>query len=357
MTRTSVRLHDRAVAADGLRVTSVSKSYGPTPVLRSVDLTVAAGALTAVLGRSGCGKTTLLRLIAGFDRPDSGTVTIDGREVAGPRGILPPEERRIGYVTQEGNLFPHLSVAANVAFGLPRRERRAEHRVAELLELVGLDAGFARRRPAELSGGQQQRVALARALAPAPGIVLLDEPFSSLDAELRESTRRAVVAALAATGTTTVLVTHDQSEALSLATRIAVMRDGYIVQEASPVELYQHPVDRGVAAFVCAVVVLPAVVRGRIAVCALGELPVAGPATDGPAAVLVRPEQVVLTGSGDGVPAHVVDIEFYGHDALVRLALRGANGEITARCPGHILPTIGEWVLLAVQGPVTIDAA
>ncbi len=356
MTQTSVQLHDdEAVAADGLHVAAVSKSYGTTPVLRGVDLTVPAGTLTAVLGHSGCGKTTLLRLIAGFDRPDAGTVTIDGREVAGPGGVLPPEKRRIGYVTQEGNLFPHLTVAANIAFCLPRRARRAEHRVAELLELVDLDPGYARRRPAELSGGQQQRVALARALASAPDIMLLDEPFSSLDAELRESTRRAVAAALAATCTTTVLVTHDQAEALSLAARIAVMRDGRIVQECPPEQLYQYPVDSRVAAFVGDVVMLPAVMRGGIALCTLGELTVAGPHADGPGTVLVRPEQITFTDSGVGVPAHVLDVEYYGHDALVRLALRGADQVVTARCPGHALPTVGERVRLLVEGRVTAD--
>ena len=147
----------------GLRLSGVHKSYGPVSVLRGVDLVVPDGGLTAVLGPSGCGKTTLLRLVAGFDRPDAGTIEIAGRVVTGPA-----EERRIGYVTQEGNLFPHLTVARNITFGLPRRERRAAARVAELLEFVGLDASYAHRHPHELSGGQQQRVALARALAPRP---------------------------------------------------------------------------------------------------------------------------------------------------------------------------------------------
>jgi iron(III) transport system ATP-binding protein len=355
MTQISERIGEPAVIAEGLRVTGLRKSYHPVPVLHGVDLAVPTGALTAVLGRSGCGKTTLLRLIAGFDRPDAGTVTIDGREVAGPGRVLPPEDRRIGYVTQEGNLFPHLTVAANIAFGLPRRARRAKHRVSELLELVGLDDGYAKRYPHELSGGQQQRVALARALAPEPGILLLDEPFSSLDVELRESTRRAVATALATAGTTTVLVTHDQAEALSLATRVAVMRDGEIVQEASPAELYRHPVDRGVAAFVGDVVVLPATMRGGVAECALGGLRVAAPPADGPTTVLVRPEQIALDGGDGSVSAHVVDVEYYGHDAVVRLAL-GAAGEVTARCPGYALPVVGEQVRLVVHGEVGVEA-
>jgi len=354
MTQLSERPQQRVVTADGLRVAGLQKSYGPVPVLHGVDLAVPAGALTAVLGRSGCGKTTLLRLVAGFDRPDAGTVSIGGREVAGPGGVASPEDRRIGYVTQEGNLFPHLTVAANVAFGLPRRARRARFGVSALLELVGLEPSYAKRYPHELSGGQQQRVALARALAPEPGILLLDEPFSSLDVELRESTRRAVAAALAAAGTTAVLVTHDQAEALSLATRVAVMRDGRIVQEASPAQLYRHPVDRAVAAFVGDVVVLPATLRGGVAECALGGLRVAAALADGPATVLVRPEQIALDAGDGGVPAHVLDIEYYGHDAVVRLAL-GAAVEVTARCPGYALPAVGERVRLAVQGEVGVE--
>ncbi|WP_214370593.1 ABC transporter ATP-binding protein [Pseudonocardia sp. H11422] len=366
MTETSERIREAGEGAEngaengadvpgGLRVAGVSKAYGAVPVLHGVDLDVEAGSLTAVLGRSGCGKTTLLRLIAGFDRPDAGTIHIAGRPVAAPGRALAPEERRIGYVTQEGSLFPHLTVAANIAFGLARRARRARHRVSELLETVGLDGGYARRYPHELSGGQQQRVALARALAPEPGIVLLDEPFSSLDVELRESTRRAVVAALAAAGTTTVLVTHDQAEALSLAVRVAVLRDGAVVQVASPAELYRHPVDRAVAAFVGDVVVLPATLHGPVAECALGRLRVAGDAgaVDGPAAVLVRPEEIALDGDGD-VAAQVLGIEYYGHDAVVRLGLGGAL-TVRARCPGYALPAVGDHVRLAVRGEVGVD--
>jgi iron(III) transport system ATP-binding protein len=347
--REQVRPAGSRTVRDGLRVAGLRKSYGTVPVLHGIDMAVAEGELTAVLGRSGCGKTTLLRLVAGFDRPDAGTVVIGGREVAGPDTFLPPEDRRIGYVTQDGNLFPHLTVAANIVFGLPLRDRRARRRVPELLELVGLDEGYARRYPHELSGGQQQRVALARALAPEPGIVLLDEPFSSLDVELRESTRRAVVAALAAAGTTTILVTHDQSEALSLASRVAVMRDGKIVQADRPADLYRNPVDPAVAAFVGAVVALPAMVTAGVAACALGRVPVAPGSPDGPASVLIRPEQIAIDTVGSGVPAEVLEIEFYGHDVLVRLALAGGS-TVTARCPGFAFPTVGDVVGLTVRG-------
>ncbi|GAA1854785.1 ABC transporter ATP-binding protein [Pseudonocardia ailaonensis] len=322
----------------GLDVRGLRRSYGDVPVLQGLDLTVPAGALTAVVGPSGCGKTTLLRLVAGFDRPGAGTVTIDGRAVTGPGVLVAPERRRIGYVTQDGTLFPHLTVARNITFGLPRRERRARHRVAELLELVGLDPAHADRRPDELSGGQQQRVALARALAPRPALVLLDEPFSSLDTELRASTRRAVVDALAAAGTTTVLVTHDQAEALSLAGRVAVMRDGIVVQEGPPAELYRRPGDRGVAAFLGEIVELPA---------RLVE-----PGSRNGATVLVRPEQLTLTAGGDaGMIAEVLDVAFYGPYAEVRA--RTTEGTVVrARCPGHLVPEPGARVGISVTGAV-----
>jgi iron(III) transport system ATP-binding protein len=348
------------VAPAGIRVAGVSKSFGPVGVLHDVHLEVAPGSLTAVLGRSGCGKTTLLRIIAGFVAPDAGTVALDGRPVVD----LPPERRRVGYVSQEGSLFPHLDVAGNVGFGLPRRLRRARHRVDELLELVGLEPGLADRYPHQLSGGQQQRVALARALAPGPRAVLLDEPFAALDAELRESTRRAVAAALEHAGTTAVLVTHDQGEALSMAGQVAVLSEGRVVQVAPPAELYRQPADAEVAAFVGDAVLLPATVRDGHADSVLGSHPVSGRPEPGPTTVLVRPEQIVLeplaNGGGPGeVVARVVDATFYGHDATVRLRVRSGSGEhplpdtVLARTPGHAAPEVGSDVRLTVQGSVT----
>ena len=211
------------------------KSFGTHPVLTGLDLNVPAGSFTAILGSSGSGKTTLLRLLAGFDRPDRGVLKIGERVVDGAGVHVQPELRRIGYVPQEGGLFPHLTVAANVGFGLSRTARRG--RVRELLELVGL-TDLGRRYPHQLSGGQQQRVALARALAIEPEVVLLDEPFASLDAHLRASVREEVQRILRASATTTLLVTHDQDEALSLSDRVAVLRDGKIAQHATPQELY-----------------------------------------------------------------------------------------------------------------------
>ena len=330
-----------------LTIGGVTKAYGATPVLLGVDLHVPERTLTAVLGPSGCGKTTLLRLVAGFDTPDSGTITLGDTPVVGAGRTVPPQKRRVGYVPQEGALFPHLSVAANVTFGLPRRSRAA---AGEFLELVGLDPALGGRHPHELSGGQQQRVALARALAPGPSIVLLDEPFSSLDAALRESTRRAVAAALAAAGATAVLVTHDQAEALSLADQVAVMRQGRLVQLAAPETVYRSPSDAGVAGFVGEAVLLPGAVTGGLASCALGSVPVRG-AADGPVRILLRPEQVVIgTAGAAGVPARVRDVSYFGHDAAVRLELEPGGTEVLARVAGHDRPLPGALVHLTVTG-------
>ncbi|MGN6243837.1 MAG: ABC transporter ATP-binding protein [Motilibacteraceae bacterium] len=322
-------------------------------MLHGIDLEVPPGRLTAVLGPSGCGKTTLLRLIAGFDAPDAGRIRIGERTVAdGPRGE-PPERRGIGYVAQEGALFPHLTVAGNIGFGLPRSTRRRASRVAELLELVGLQPQHAGRYPHQLSGGQQQRVALARALAPRPAVVLLDEPFAALDAGLRAETRHAVVAALASTASTAVLVTPDQAEALSTAHQVAVMRAGRLVQTATPADLYRAPATVWVAGFIGEATVLPATVRGRLVDCALGLLPVDGSTASGSAAVLIRPEQVrIHPRDTGGVPARVERCTYYGHDATVILRLIAADTLVTARCAGQALPQPATNVTLTVDGPV-----
>ncbi|MBB3085337.1 ABC transporter ATP-binding protein [Geodermatophilus sabuli] len=333
-----------------LTVTCVTKSYGSTPVLTGVDLRVPEGGLTALLGPSGCGKTTLLRLIAGFDDPDTGTIELDGRLVAGPDRSVAAHRRHIGFVPQEGGLFPHLSVAGNVAFGLPRRQRRDGGRVGELLGLVGLDPALAQRSPHQLSGGQQQRVALARALAPEPSLVLLDEPFSSLDASLREETRQAVVEALSASGATAVLVTHDQAEALSMADEVAVLRAGRLVQLADPRTLYRSPRDLDVATFVGESVVLDADVRDGLAYSALGVLPLDRDCRDGLARVLLRPEQLRLGAPGAGGPtARVRGVDFFGHDARVRLQLP-SGPTFSARSEGRDLPSAGDDVSVTVVG-------
>jgi len=333
-----------------LVVQALRKSFGPTEVLAGIDLTVPSGSLAAVLGPSGCGKTTLLRIVAGFERPDDGAVELAGRTVASRSVDLPPEKRRIGIVPQEGALFPHLSVDRNVGYGLRRGADRG--RVAEVLELVGL-AGYGDRMPHELSGGQQQRVAVARALAPRPSLILLDEPFSSLDTGLRAEVRADVRAALSADGATAALVTHDQAQALSTADLVAVMRAGRMVQAASPRGLYLAPADLGVANFVGDTVLLDGTLSGRCAVTALGALAVRAPMPAGSAVrVVVRPEQLVLTADGDGVSARVRDQVFFGHDALVHLELSD-GAVVTARSLDAAWAQPGLDVRLAVRGEVT----
>jgi iron(III) transport system ATP-binding protein len=337
-----------------LTVHGITKAFGATPVLTGVDLHVPSGSFTALLGPSGCGKTTLLRIIAGFEDPDAGTVALGDRIVTGAGRSVAARRRGIGFVPQEGGLFPHLTVAANISFGLPRRQRRDGGRVRELLALVGLDAHLAERSPHQLSGGQQQRVALARALAPEPSLVLLDEPFSSLDASLREETRAAVSRALTATGATAVLVTHDQAEALSMADQVAVMRGGGLVQLTDPRTLYRRPGDLDVATFVGDAVVLDAELRGGRAHCVLGALPYEQAPTDavpdGPARILLRPEQLRLSVPAADMPiARVRSVDFYGHDSRVWLALPD-GGRVSARLDGDNLPTVGDDVAISVRG-------
>ncbi len=276
-----------------LRCDQISASYGRGDVLSGVDLVVPDGTLTAILGASGSGKTTLLRVIMGFIAQQHGTVTVGGAVVAQAGGVhLPPEKRSIGYVAQEGALYPHLTVAENVSFGLPRRERKGSARALEVLELVGLAARYAERRPHELSGGEQRRVALARALAPRPPVVLLDEPFSGLDAALRAETRAAVMHALTAQGTTAVLVTHDQAEALSMGREVGVLMAGRLVQTAAPAVLYRAPANLDVARFVGEAVVLPGRAEAGIVSCPLGELSLIDREVEGSVETMIRPEQI-----------------------------------------------------------------
>ena len=333
-------------------VTGLSKSYGGPPVLSSVDLVVPDGTIMGVLGASGCGKTTMLRVIAGFLAPDEGTVAFDGRTVAGGGVQVAPQHRRVGYVPQEGALFPHLDVRSNILFGLPRSERKGR-RLQEMLELAELPPAIVSAYPHELSGGQQQRVALARALAPRPKVVLLDEPFSSLDAALRESAGREVARVLHAAGATAIMVTHDQDEALSLADEVAVMRRGRLAQVDTPVDLYLSPVDVEVASFVGGATVLPARVHGEKANCVLGEVGlVAHDLDDGDAVVIVRPEQIDVLPDGVPGPLAVVDVvSFYGHSATLRMtAVDGAT--LVARVPAFDVPRPGDTVTLAVRGLV-----
>ncbi|APT91321.1 hypothetical protein CSPHI_10280 [Corynebacterium sphenisci DSM 44792] len=342
-------------AGGRLAITGLRAGYPrAAEVLTGVELTVPAGGLVAVLGPSGCGKTTLLRVLAGLLPAAAGRIRLGDRVLAeGPRG-LPPERRRVGLVPQDAALFPHLDVAGNVGFGLPRRARRGP-RVGELLDLAGI-ADLAGRMPAELSGGQAARVALARALAPAPGLVLLDEPYAALDAALRARLRADVAAILAAAGTTAMLVTHDQDEALSMADLVAVLDGGRVLQCAAPEELYARPATRWVAGFVGDCATLPATdLGGGRRGCALGEVRI-GSVAGAPGAtgyVVVRPEQVRL-GRG-GVPARVTDLTYVGHATTYGLALPDGT-RITARAAGPPRHAPGAEVTAAAAGPLHLLA-
>jgi iron(III) transport system ATP-binding protein len=347
---------------------AVAKRFGATPVLVDVELTVPAGSLTAILGTSGSGKTTMMRLIAGFDGIDAGTLAIGGRVMDDGRRTVRPQHRGVGYVPQDGALFPHLTVAANVGFGLPRRERP---RALALLERVGLSA-LAHRYPHQLSGGEQQRVALARALAVAPSVVLLDEPFNALDASLRTELGREVMQILAEGATTTVLVTHDRSEALALADRIAVLDAGRIVALDDPRALYGSPADLRAATSIGEANLLAAEFEGELARCALGDVPLAAPvpAADLGArhALLLRPEQLALSlHAGAGmIPATIHELYFQGHEALAYLQLDDPAAQLDdpaaqlddpaaelllARIPGTLAVRGGERVWVSVRGP------
>jgi iron(III) transport system ATP-binding protein len=341
---------------DGLTVTDLHKAFGSHAVLKGVDLTVPEGAFAAVLGASGSGKTTLLRILAGFERPDRGVVAVGGAILDDDHHHLSAERRRVGYVSQEGSLFPHLTVAGNVGFGL-RRGRSREVVVAHLLELVGL-AGLARRYPHQLSGGQQQRVALARALAVRPRIVLLDEPFASLDAGLRASVRADVQSVVRRSGATAVLVTHDQEEALSLADMVAVIRDGVIAQVAGPRDLYDAPVDPELAGFVGEANLIEGTSDGASAETRFGRLALRdGHAPAGsPVTLLVRPEQLrvrLVEEAAPGVAARVVETGFHGHDAVVRVVTEGEPPvPLLARVLGDVRLEPGARVMVWVDGPV-----
>ncbi len=352
-----------------LVVRGACKAFDDHTVLDGVDLTVPSGSFTGILGVSGSGKTTLLRIVAGFERLDRGEVQLGSEVVDDGRHVfVPSEHRRIGYVPQEGALFPHLSVGRNIAFGLRRGPKRRE-RVMELLAMVGL-TGLGRRYPHQLSGGQQQRVALARALATDPEIVLLDEPFSSLDASLRASVRGEVHDVLRQTGATSILVTHDQDEALSMADQVAVLRHGVIAQLGTPADIYQRPLDPALARFLGESNVLHAAVgaaasgpAGSMAAdTPLGVLPVEGwpePATSAPedgwwAHVMIRPEQLLL---GDvaisPVAAMVESYEYYGHDAVVRVRPEVDQlPELVVRVTGGSPMSTGSRVGLSVVGSV-----
>lgn len=345
-----------------LIIDRVSKQFSEVQALSDVQLELEEGKMLAVLGPSGCGKTTLLRAIAGFETPDAGRIIINGQTVFDAQTNTKPEHRKIGYVPQHGVLFPHLTVEKNIAFGLSsgtskrQTKQQKAQRVIEMLELVGM-AGLGQRMPHELSGGQQQRIALARALAPSPSLVLLDEPFSALDAGLRIALREEVKATLNAIGATAIIVTHDQEEALSMADLVAVMRQGKCVQVSDPVSLYQCPTDINVAKFVGDAIVLPAVVANGSILSRFGTLALAGGcATDSKSAtIMIRPEQFVVSPPHEQqFGGHVLKTIYYGHNALVHLKTEDQWGaqEIQMRVSGARTFSPGEYLGLKIEGAV-----
>ena len=297
-----------------LEVRDVVVRYGNVVAVDRASMNVPGGAFAALVGPSGCGKTSLLRAIAGFETPAEGSISIGGELAVGPGRFVAPEKRHVGMMFQEGALFPHLTVIENVAFGLRRNER---DRAREMLRLVDLET-LADRRPFELSGGQQQRVALARALAPSPRIIVLDEPFGGLDAALRVRLREEVRQILRATGTTAMLVTHDQEEALSIADQVSVMYAGRILQTGSPREIYEKPGGREVAALIGDGHLIAARIEtGRIPT-PFGVLRVNAP--DGPCLVRIQTEDLLVT-EGSGATGVVVATHFYGHDVVDEVQL------------------------------------
>ena len=342
--------HDRVVA---LQCREVGKTYGGTAVVHDLDLEVMRGEICALLGPSGCGKTTTLRLIAGFEELDSGSITIGGEVVAsavrGQERRLPPERRRVGMVFQDYALFPHLSVRNNVAFGLGRAQASAAD---DALALVGLES-FVDRMPGQLSGGQQQRVALARALAPGPELLLLDEPFSNLDASMRGRVRAEVRAILRAAGATAILVTHDQEEAFTLADRVAVMLEGRIAQAGTPESVYQQPRDRAVAAFLGDVQYLEGTALGGHVECVVGRAPLYSPA-NGPVSVVVRPEALaLLPADQEGALGTVTERQFLGQSVLLSVSL-DAGPVLAVRTDPFNAPGLSERVSVHLRGPVHV---
>ncbi len=341
---------NRPVAVDPtpveLEIDAVSVNYGGPDVLSDVSLSVTPGEIIALLGPSGCGKTTLLRAVAGLERPTTGSISLGDRIVSGPGAFMPPERRRIGMVFQDWALFPHLDVARNVGYGLPRGDLSAE-RVRETLSLVGLDS-VADRMPGTLSGGQQ-RVALARALAPRPAVLLLDEPFSNLDSSLRAQVRTEIHHLLVELGVTTVFVTHDQDEAFVLGDRVAVLHDGRLAQVGSPDDLYRRPADQWIATFVGEANLFPVQIpdgNGSTCPTPIGPVPLASKVS-GPTKIMLRPEDLAVSPGGDGV---IELVEYYGHDTMVLIRL-GDGTTVRARTDADVSFQRGDSVTVTYDGP------
>lgn len=343
-----------------LVVEGLTRRFGGAPVVDDLSLTIAAGQVTCLLGPSGCGKSTTLRMIAGVETADSGTIRIDGETVADHATFVPPERRGCGLMFQDFALFPHLTVAQNVAFGLRGDRAARAARVAELLDRVNL-AGFADKHPHALSGGEQQRVALARALAPRPRVMLMDEPFSGLDNRLRDGIRDVTLDVLKDEGTAVLLVTHEPDEALRMGDEIALMRGGRIVQRGSPYNIYNSPVDSAAAAFFSDVNVIRATCRGALTETPFGAFLTPGHPDGAEVDIVIRPQHLTIdfdrAGRGpDPTPVHgtpargtVTRARFLGRESLVDFAMDFGATRLTAAVPGVFLPRPGSVLWLMIR--------
>ncbi len=335
-----------------MRLAGITKRFGEFVAVDDLNLDIYEGEFFSLLGPSGCGKTTTLRMIAGFEDPTQGEISVAGEEVQG----VPPYRRPVNTVFQSYAIFPHLNVFDNVAFGLRRAKVPKDEvasRVADACEMVQLE-GFEKRKPGMLSGGQQQRVALARALAPEPAVVLLDEPFSNLDAGLRARVRSEIREILREAEVTSIFVTHDQEEALSLADEVAVMMAGTVFQTAPPEDLYHRPTAHEIAAFVGEANFLPGTAQNGRVRCALGEIP-STRAYEGEVEAMLRPEALRLAARPDG-EATVIGREFYGHDQLIKLRLCSGT-TLLSRLGGGPGFKVGERVSVEVEGPAVVFPA
>ena len=343
-----------------LEVLNLTRAFGGRTVVNDVSLQIAAGQVTCLLGPSGCGKSTTLRMIAGVERLDSGTITIDGTVMADSAQSKPPEARSVGLMFQDFALFPHLTVAQNVAFGLNGPSADKARRVGELLEKVTL-SGFGPKHPHQLSGGEQQRVALARALAPKPRVMLMDEPFSGLDNRLRDGIRDATLQLLKAEGTAVLLVTHEPDEAMRMGDEIALMRDGAIVQRGAPYNIYNAPADRNAAAFFSDINVLRGVSRGALTATPFGDFLTPGQIDGAEVDIVIRPQHLKIdfdrAGRGpnptpmDGTPARgtVTRARYLGRESLVDFAMDFEGKTLTASVPGVFLPKPGTVLWLMIR--------